>query len=209
MRAIRQNTKSKGSKGQEDRQVTRLATAFLSLMIVVALWTTGCSAFEFGQAGNETKPVVGSTHQNHSLKVRIDSLCWSWESETMPINGETGAFSIEVEATIKNEGKCKLSPPSFSVDGGGLISGYQAGQEEDIKRGEESKLRISKKNQLHLEFNNNDPGKEILLTVQATDQWGEHYALSIKLSPPIDMPECEKSPSDSQLQLTPPGNPHS
>ena len=139
MRAIRQNRTSKGGKGQDDRQVRRPATAFMSLVIVVALWATGCSTFESGQTQTEVKPVVGSTHQNHALKVRIDSLCWSWKSELMPINGETGPFSIEVEATIKNAGKCKLHPPIFSVDGGGLVSWSQAGCEGDMIRGNKCK----------------------------------------------------------------------
>jgi hypothetical protein len=192
MRAIRQNRTSKGVKGQEDRQVRRLATTFMSLVIVVALWATGCSTFESGQTQTEAKPVVGSTHQNHALKVRIDSLCWSWKSEIMPINGETGAFSIEVEATIKNEGKCKLHPPHFSVGGGGGVSGYLASRQEDIVRGNECKLRIANRNQVHLEFNNNDPGKEILLTVAATDQWGELYGLRITLPPPLEMTRCRE-----------------
>jgi hypothetical protein len=191
MRAIRQNITSKGGKGQEDRQVRRLATAFMSLVIVVALWTTGCSAFERGQTQTEVKPVVGSTRQDHALKVRIDSLCWSWKSEIMPINGVTGAFSIDVEATIKNEGKCKLHPPLFSVVGGGLGSLHKA-VKEDMIRGNESKLRTANRNQVHLEFDNADPGKEILLTVQATDQWGEFYALSFTLPPPLEMPRCRE-----------------
>jgi len=191
MRAIRQNGTSKGGKGQEDRQVRRLATAFMSLVIVVALWSTGCSVFESGRTQTEVKPVVGSTHQDHALKVRIDSLCLSWKSEIMPINGITGAFSIDVEATIKNEGKCKLHPPLFSVDGGGLGSLHKA-VKEDMIRGNESKLRIANRNQVHLEFYNTDPGKEILLTVQATDQWGEFYALSFTLPPPLEMPRCRE-----------------
>lgn len=191
MRAIRQNITSKGGKGQEDRQVRRLATAFMSLVIVVALWTTGCSAFERGQTQTEVKPVVGSTRQDHALKVRIDSLCWSWKSEIMPINGVTGAFSIDVEATIKNEGKCKLHPPLFSVVVGGLGSLHKA-VKEDMIRGNESKLRTANRNQVHLEFDNADPGKEILLTVQATDQWGEFYALSFTLPPPLEMPRCRE-----------------
>jgi hypothetical protein len=188
MRTIMQNATSKVGKGQEDRKEKRLASAFMSLAMIVVLCATGCSALEFGQKQGEAKPIVGSTRQDHSLKVRIDSLCWSWKSETTPINGETGAFSIEVEATIKNAGKCKLHPPIFSVDGGGLVS--RAGDREDIIRGNESKLRIANRNQAHLEFNNNDPGKEILLIVQATDQWGELYSVSFTLPPPLQMPRC-------------------
>jgi len=153
MRAIRENRTPKVGKGQEDRKVRRLATAFMSSVIVVALWATGCSTFGNGQTQTEVKPVVGSTRQDHALKVRIDSLCWNWKSETMPINGETGAFSIEVEATIKNEGKCKLRLIQFSVDGGGSVS--WAGGREDMIRGNECKLRIATRNQVHLEFNNN------------------------------------------------------
>jgi hypothetical protein len=192
MSAIRQNRTSKVDKGPQDRRVRSLATAFMSLVIAVALGTTGCSTFESGQTQTGVKPVVGSTHQDHALKVRIDSLCWFWKSETMPKNGETGAFSIEIEATIKNAGKCKLHPPMFSVNGGGVVSRYQADGSEDMIRGSERKLRIANKNQVHIEFNNNDPGKEILLTVQATDQWGEPYALTFTLPPPLQMPSCSK-----------------
>ena len=190
MSSIRQNRTSKGGKGQENRQVRRIATAFMSSVIVVALWATGCSTFESGPTQTEVKPVVGSTRQDHALKVRIDSLCWSWKSETMPINGETGAFSIELEATIKNVGKCKLYPPIFSVGGGGLVSWSQTGCREGMIRGNECKLRIANSSQVHLEFNNNDPGKAILLIVQATDQCSEFSTLSFTLPPPLQMPRC-------------------
>jgi len=192
MRAIRQNRTSKCAKRQVDRLVGRLAAAFMSLVIVIALLATGCSVFDSGQTGNGVTQIVGSTHQNRALKVRIDSLCWSWKSKNMPVNGETGAFSIEVEVTIKNEGKCKLHPPIFYVDGGGLVSQYQPAHTEDITRGKEFKLRIDNSNQVHLEFNDNDPGKEILLTVRATDQWGEICGLSIMLPPPLQMPVCSE-----------------
>jgi hypothetical protein len=190
MSAIRQNKTLKIGKGPEDRRVRRLAIAFMSLLMVAALGASGCGIGENGQTQTKVKPVVGSTRQDHALKVRIDSLCWSWESNTTAMPGETGAFSIEVEATVKNAGNCKLHPPMFSVGGGGLVSRSQDSQGEDIPRGNELKLRISNKNQLHLEFDNNDPGKEILLIVQATDQWGESYALSFTLPPPLQMPRC-------------------
>jgi hypothetical protein len=54
--------------------------------------------------------------------------------------------------------------------------------------GQECKLRIAHRNQVQLEFNNNDPGKEILLTVEATDKKGEPYTLSFTLPPPVEMP---------------------
>jgi hypothetical protein len=199
MSEIRQNRKLKGSQRQEDRQVKRLAISFMSLLIVATvLWTTGCGNFGSGQTQTGIKAVVGSTRQDHALKVRIDSLSWSWKSDRIPTKGETGAFSIEVEATIKNEGKCKLHAPTFSVDGGGLVSGSQAVHREDIPRGNEMKLLIANGNQLHLEFNNSDPGKEILLIIQATDQWGELYALSFTLPPPLDMPRHGNGQNDSR-----------
>ena len=183
MRAISRNRTSKGDKGQEDRQVRRLATAFMSLvMVVIALWATGCSTGE--------SAVVGSTHQDRALKVRIDSLCWSWNSQTTAMPGETGAFSVEVEATIKNVGIYNLHPPEFSVDGGGLVSWYQTGCWGDMSHNHECKLRIANRNEVNLEFNDNDPGKEILLTVEATDKWGEFYTLSFTLPPPLEMPRC-------------------
>ena len=188
MRAIRQNRTSKGIKGQEDRQVRRLAIAFMPLLIIViALCATGCSAGESGQTQTEVKPVIGSTHQNGALKVRIDNLCWSWKSQIPPSPGETGAFSVEVEATIKNEGRYNLHTPEFSVDGGGLVSWYQPGCREDMIYGKECKLRMANRNQIHIEFNNGDPGKEILLTVEATDKKGKLYTLSFTLPPPLEM----------------------
>jgi len=87
------------------------------LIVVIALGTAGCSTGESGQTQTGVKPVIGSTHQNGALKVRIDNLCWSWKSQTPPSPGETGAFSIDVEATIKNEGRYNLHPPRFSVGG--------------------------------------------------------------------------------------------
>jgi hypothetical protein len=192
MGAIGQNRTPKVGKGPQDRRVRSLATVFMSLVIAVALGATGCSISESGQTQTKVKPVVGTTHQNGALKVRIDGLCWSWESQSTPMSGETGAFSIEIEATIKNVGNCKLHPPIFSVNGGGVVSRYPADGSQDMNRGSERKLRIANKNQVHIEFNNNDPGKEILLTVQATDQWGEHYALIFTLPPPLQMPSCGK-----------------
>lgn len=190
MSVIRRNRTSKVGKGLQDRRVRSLAAAFMSLVIAVALGATGCSTFESGQTQTGVKPVIGSTRQDHALKVRIDGLCWSWESQTTPMSGETGAFSINIEATIKNAGNCKLHPPIFSVDGGGVVSGYQPDRSQDMVRGGERQLRIANKNQVHIEFNNNDPGKTILLTVQATDQWGELYALTFTLPPPLQMPRC-------------------
>jgi hypothetical protein len=192
MSAIRQNKTLKVGHGAEDRRVRRLAIAFMSLLIVAALGATGCSTGESGQTQTKVKQVVGTTHQNGALRVKIDGLCWSWESNTTAMPGETGAFSIEVEATVKNAGNCKLHPPIFSVDGGGLVLWSQAGRGEDIPRGNELKLRVVNKNQVHLEFRNNDPGKEISLIVQATDQWGEPYALSFTLPPPLQLPRCGK-----------------
>jgi hypothetical protein len=164
----------------------------MSLVLVVALLSAGCSIFQSGQPENGVSRILGSTHQDHALKVIIDSLCWSWKSAGTPADGETGAFSVDIEATVKNEGKCKLSPPIFSVDGGGVVSRYQAAHMQDISRGKDRKLRIDNGNQVHLEFNDNDPGQEILLTVRASDQWGELYGLSIKLPPPLQMPVCSE-----------------
>jgi len=175
----------------------RVAIAFMSLLIVAAVWSTGCSLGESGQTQTNVEPVVGSIRQDHALKVRIDSLSWSWESETTPTNGETGAFSIEVEATIQNAGKVKLYP-IFSVGSGGKVSWSQTGCDEGMIHGSQCKLRVADKNQVHLEFNSSDPGKEILFTVHAKDQWSEDYALSFTLPPPLEMPRCAEQPSDSQ-----------
>jgi hypothetical protein len=190
MSAIRQNKTLNVGQGAEDRRVKRLATAFMSLLLVAVLGATGCSTGESGQTQTKVKPVVGTTRQDHALKVRIDNLCWSWKSQTPATPGETGAFSIEVEATIKNVGIYNLRPPRFSVDGGGLVSWYPAFCREDITHNQECKLCIANRNQVHLEFNNNDPGKEILLTVAATDKWGKSYTVSFTLPPPLDMPRC-------------------
>ncbi len=188
MRPIRQNRALKGNKRQEDGQMKRLAIAFMPLLIVViALCTTGCSTGESGETQTGVKPVIGSTHQNGALKVRIDNLCWSWKSQTPPSPGETGAFSVEVEATIKNAGRYNLHPPQFSVDGGGSVSWYPTGCREDMIYGKECKLRIANRNQVHIEFNNGDPGKEILLTVEATDKKGKLYTVSFTLPPPLEM----------------------
>lgn len=191
MRANRQNRTSKGCKGQEDQCVKRLAIAFMPLLILaIALFTTGCTSGESGQTQTGEKSVIGSARQDGGLRVRIDSLCWSWKSQTTPMAGETGAFSIEVEATIKNVGRYNLHPPTFSVDGGGTVSWYQAGCREDMIYGRECKLRIANRNQVHLEFNNGDPGKEIILTVEATNKKGTFYTVSFTLPPPLEMPRC-------------------
>lgn len=186
MRAKRQNRTSKGSKGHEVQRMGRLAIAFTPLLIfAIALCATGCATGESGE-----KSVIDSTYQDRALRVRIDSLCWSWKSETTPMAGETGAFSIEVEATIKNVGRYNLHPPKFSVDGGGMVSWYQTGCREDMIYGKECRLRTANRNQVHLEFNNGDPGKEIILTVEATNKKGTLYTLSITLPPPLEMPRC-------------------
>lgn len=165
-----------------------LAMACMSLLVVaIALSTTGCNSSESGLTQTKAKPVVGTTYQNGALKVRIDNLCWSWKSEAPPSPGETGAFSVEVEATIQNAGRYNLHPPIFSVDGGGSASWYQTGCREDMIYGKECKLRIANRNQVHLEFNSNDPSKEILLTVKAQDKKGKLYTLTIALPPPLEM----------------------
>ncbi len=192
MGAIKQNRTSKGGKGPGERRVRSLATTLMSLLIVVALGATGCSISENGQTQTKVKPVVGSTHQNGALRVRIDSLCWSWQSTTTPMPGEMGAFTIVVEMTIKNVGMFNLNPPQFSVDGNGSVSWYPAFCRDDIAHNQECKLCLANMNQVNLVFNNNDPGKEILLTVKATDKWGKSYTVSLTLPPPLGMPRCSE-----------------
>ena len=164
----------------------RLVIALMLLLVAAtSLAAVGCNT-----EASEAKPVVGSTQQHKALKVRVDGLCWCWKSEATPAVGETGAFSVEIEATVKNQGRYNLHPPRFSVDGGGEVSWYQSGCREDMIYGRECKLRMANRNQVHLEFNNNDPGKEILLTVEAEDKKGRFYSLSFTLPPPLEMPRC-------------------
>jgi hypothetical protein len=170
-------------------QVRRIAIALMKLVVIsVTLGMIGCSIVDTESTQTEGKSVVGSTRQDRALKARIDNLRWSWKSQTTPMDGGTGAFTIELELTITNAGRYNLHPPRISVSDGGLVSWYQAGCREDMIHGQECKLRIAHRNQVQLEFNNNDPGKEILLTVEATDKKGELYTLSFTLPPPIEMP---------------------